>query len=140
MAAVACAEYKLQIEEEKESYMGRVVLNRVLAETADQDAYLCNSCENELVSIRNLEKIVGELKVEIVERLSKLHPAFSIFRVEPQKSIADTWKRTLKESSEVQPLRKKLHLWLLVGIYASFQQITSSSSSRSHLSTTLDFP
>ena len=107
--------------------MGRVVLQMLqslstvplesLAETADQDAFLCNSCENELVSIRNLGKKVGELKVEIVERV-----------VEPQRSIADTLKRTLEES--IQPFRKKLHLWLLVGIYASFQRITSSSSSR----------
>ena len=34
-----------------------------LAETYDQDAYLCNSCENELISIRNLEKKVGELEM-----------------------------------------------------------------------------
>ena len=85
-----------------------------LAETYDQDAYLCNSCENELISIRNLEKKVGELKAGIVGRLSKLHPVFSIFRVEPQKSIAETRKtiaetrkRTLEESSEVQPAQKR---------------------------------
>ena len=91
-----------------------------LAETYD-DPYLCNSCEKELISIRNLEKKVGELKAGIVGRLSKLHPVFSIFRVEPQKSIAETrktiaetWKRTLEESSEAQPAQKELHLWLLV--------------------------
>ena len=85
-----------------------------LANTYDQDAYLCNSCENELISIRNLEKKVGELKAGIVGRLSKLHPVFSIFRVEPHKSIAETrktiaetWKRTLEESSEVQPAQKR---------------------------------
>ena len=43
-----------------------------------------------------------------------MHPVFSIFRVEPQKSIAETRKtiaetrkRTLEESSEVQPAQKR---------------------------------
>ena len=54
------------------------------------------------------------MKAGIVGRLSKLHPVFSIFRVEPQKSIAEirktiaeTRKRTLEESSEVQPAQKR---------------------------------
>ena len=72
-------------------------LKESLAETYDQDAYLCNSCENELISIRNLEKKVGELKAGIVGRLSKLHPVFSIFSVEPQKSIAET-RKTIAET------------------------------------------
>ena len=35
----------------------------------------------QLVAIRNLAIKVGELKAGIVERLSRLHPVFSIFRV-----------------------------------------------------------
>ena len=66
--------------------------------------YLCPFCENELVSIRNLEKKVGELKAGVIGRLSKLHPVFSIFRVE---SIAETRERSLEESSEVQPAQKR---------------------------------
>ena len=82
-----------------------------LAETYDQDAYLCNSCENELISIRNLEKKVGELKAGIIGRLSKLHPVFMVESqksiAETRKTIAETWKRTLEESSEVQPALKR---------------------------------
>jgi hypothetical protein len=44
-----------------------------LAETKDEDAYLCSSCETQLKSIGSLETKLTEMKSKVKEKLSNLH-------------------------------------------------------------------
>ena len=100
-------DWKLQKERKKKITWGQsgsaLKLQRLssvplegLAEMANIDAFLSNSCENQLTSIANLEKKLGEVKAGTVERLSKLHLVSSIV------TLTDSRKR-LDDSGDGSP-------------------------------------
>ena len=49
-----------------------------LIETAQEDAYLCNKCESCIKSIETWEDKVAKLKMDIMDKISKLHPVIGL--------------------------------------------------------------
>ena len=49
-----------------------------LIETAQEDAYLCNKCESCIKSIETWEDKVAKLKVDIMNKISKLHSVIGL--------------------------------------------------------------